>query len=680
MFDIREYYAKENAEVEGKYLATLEAIKEINKETELIPRSDSIEKYYQFFHATSKFIMKLVDFEKNLNEDYFSKKDFDELWKDNNDFYDELKSSNYSSSYADPVYCVNVFGDNFGPLISFFYLSFRKYIKYAFYHKSFRMVEYNQLFIDVFERVRSHQIDYQDLKSLITSVDRLIKTKDFAQSLNERFNKDFRYLRDIVECGNLSDLRYLFRYGNYITDSEIKTAKYLLGYPETKLRKLSNQISKAYLNGFVKGRKDLSRKSTTAVHFDIGYEPIVCELIQDLEKSHLQTLIPAVYSTRVNRQFDYDHRFDSALYLDKEYVDSMGRHYLEACEISQGLLRTYSGLIDLREFGEPPFKPVNKKECLRFTEEQQTLYQENQSNIMHIHERFAPQRESSFTIIAFPSPKIGDKFELIFDDIYEVNMLDPDKYEPIQQKIIEVLDRAEYVHIKGNNKTDIRVKMHELNHPDKETNFHNCGADVNIPVGEVYTSPQLTGTDGVLHVSEAFLDGLKFVDLMLVFKDGYITDYNCRNFENPDENRKYIEENLLFPHKTLPLGEFAIGTNTLAYKIAKKHNVMHVLPILIIEKIGPHFAIGDTCFMFDEDTPVYNFLDNKEMIARDNEKSALRKTDMAKAYTYRHTDITLPYDEIDFISAITKSGTRIDILKNGRFVLEGTEELNKPLG
>ena len=73
--------------------------------------------------------------------------------------------------------------------------------------------------------------------------------------------------------------------------------------------------------------------------------------------------------------------------------------------------------------------------------------------------------------------------------------------------------------------------------------------------------------------------------------------------------------------------------------------------------MGPHFAVGDTCFSFSEDLPVYN-PDNKEIIARDNEKSILRKTNPEEAYTGCHTDITLPYDGLEFISVITKDGEK----------------------
>jgi len=54
----------------------------------------------------------------------------------------------------------------------------------------------------------------------------------------------------------------------------------------------------------------------------------------------------------------------------------------------------------------------------------------------------------------------------------------------------------------------------------------------------------------------------------------------------------------------------------------------------------------------------------------------LRKTDIDKAYTNCHTDITLPYESIEFITVISKDGEKFDIIRDGRFVVKGTEELN----
>ena len=157
-----------------------------------------------------------------------------------------------------------------------------------------------------------------------------------------------------------------------------------------------------------------------------------------------------------------------------------------------------------------------------------------------------------------------------------------------------------------------------------------------------------------------------------------IDKYTCTNFEDEEENKKYISDNVLFHHDTLPMGEFAIGTNTTAYRMARVYDIAAKMPILIAEKTGPHFAVGDTCYTYDEDNMTYN-PDGKAIIARDNSVSIRRKEDISKAYFNCHTDITIPYDELGAITVIRHDGSTCDIIRDGRFVLEGVEELNKPL-
>lgn len=277
-------------------------------------------------------------------------------------------------------------------------------------------------------------------------------------------------------------------------------------------------------------------------------------------------------------------------------------------------------------------------------------------------------------------PDIGEQYDEIFDEIIRINTLDAKTYEKVQQTLIDALDQGEYVHILGadGNKTDLKIQLHPLHDPNKETIFENCVADVNIPVGEVFTSPVLEGTNGVLHVSKVYLNELQYQDLEITFANGMIADYNCRNFERELENKEYIRDNILYKHPTLPLGEFAIGTNTTAYVAAKKYGIEEKMPILIAEKMGPHFAVGDTCYSWSEDIKVYN-PNGKEIVAKDNSISALRKEDVSKAYFHCHTDITIPYEELKSITVVTKNGEEILLLENGRFVLEGTEILNEPL-
>ena len=65
----------------------------------------------------------------------------------------------------------------------------------------------------------------------------------------------------------------------------------------------------------------------------------------------------------------------------------------------------------------------------------------------------------SFSIIAWPLPSIGDRFEAIMDETIKVNNLDNDLFRSIQQKMIDAIDGAEYMHITGmnGNRTDLKL-------------------------------------------------------------------------------------------------------------------------------------------------------------------------------------------------------------------------------
>ena len=439
----------------------------------------------------------------------------------------------------------------------------------------------------------------------------------------------------------------------------------------------------------------IKEKSTVNVEYAIGMERMVRAAIANFEKMGLKPTIyrnafssfrnrgnskRGCYATSVNRQFDYDHKADKAVYLDKAFVERRLETLRTVYEDKKELAAGYAGPAVIEVFGETLFEPENKKTACHYSDKQNELNVYYASQAGQITNQYIKGEERSFTIIAYPLPQIGSNFEEIFDKTVELNTLDYTLYRDMQAKIIEVLDQGVRAHIrgKGDNETDMTVELYRLKNPQKETIFENCVADVNIPVGEVFTSPVLTGTHGVLHVSYVYLNGLRYENLKMTFEDGKVVDYSCSNFDSEEENHKYIYDNVLMHHDTLPLGEFAIGTNTTAYRMAKDFDIADKLPILIAEKTGPHFAVGDTCYSQAEDTPVYN-PDGKEIVARDNEISILRKEDESKAYFNCHTDITIPYDELDCIYIERADGSTGDIIRDGRFVVPGTEKLNEPL-
>ena len=526
------------------------------------------------------------------------------------------------------------------------------------------------------------QLEYDNVYETVYSYEK-DNTEIFTDlMIEDRINPDNKFAVDIVMNSDLNDLRYLYKYGEHVGFNELKMAEFLNSLSQEEIDRLAKVYTEGYRIGFINTGKDISNKGTVDIRYSLGFERIIRSAIFNFKKMGLEPVIYQVgyTTTSPNRQYAYDHRYDDALYLDKAYIKRKLEVSRHAYESRKQLVGKMAGPAVIEIFGETPFEPENKKQAYALSEEQQKLKSEYITEYQTMVQEYIKGDERSFTIIAFPIPEFGDNFEQMFKETVKINTLDSEIYGKVQQNIIDALDQAEYVKVlgKGDNKTNMKVQMHDLKNPLKETNFENCLADVNIPLGEVFTSPKLKGTEGILHVSQVYLNDLKYNDLQITFEDGKIKDYTCKNFDTEEENKKFIKQNVMFNHETLPIGEFAIGTNTTAYMVAKKYHVVYKLPILIVEKMGPHFAVGDTCYSFEEDIKTYN-PDGKEIVARENEVSALRKTDIKKAYFGCHTDITMPYDELGEITAVRKDGSEITIIKDGRFVLEGTELLNEPL-
>ena len=524
-----------------------------------------------------------------------------------------------------------------------------------------------ELFIEIYNQFEDREnLTKKSIHDMIYSFEKDNSEIFMTNRIDEIINPENDFAVKIVMESDLEDLRYLYKYGESISENEIETAKFLNTLSQEKIDKIASVYTEGYRLGFINTGKDLSIKSAVDIRYYIGFERIIRAAIKQFENMGLK---PVIYkggyeSTKINKQYWFDHKFDDALFFDKGYVQRKLEVATTAFENRKKTAALMAGPAVIEVFGENPFEPENKKEALQLSKEQQKLKVEYAREYTQIVQKYIKGDERSFTIIAFPLPEIGMDYEELFEETVKINCLDQDKYRKVQQSIIDALDKADFVRVegKGSNKTYITVNMHELKNPEKETNFENCLADVNIPLGEVFTSPKLTGTNGVLHVSQVYLNELKYNDLEITFENGCIKDYTCKNFDTEEENKKYIKENVMFNHDTLPIGEFAIGTNTTAYVMANKYDIVYKLPILIVEKMGPHFAVGDTCYSWEEDVKTFN-PDGKEIVAKENEISALRNEDLSKAYFSCHTDITIPYDELGEITAVTKNGEEIVIIR-----------------
>ena len=678
-----------NEILEERWQLARERILEIPTETQ-VP-----EPYRDYFIRTARFlrqVFEILDIRKSGQWDALTLKERRE-W--NQVLYEDILPQNYQNSYGNPRYAKTMLGKDFGKALSALYSQIRGSIVFAFEDRLWDLTVLGELFLEIYGEFTADALpEAENLHHILYSYIRDYCDDMMEYRVREMVDPKLDFAVSIIMEKDLTDLRYLYDFGEYISDNEYKTAEFLNRLSQEEIDRMAQTYTEGYRMGFINNGIDLGKKKTVNIRYTLGFERMIRSAVLQFEKMGLK---PVIYRSAThlinkrqhlrigyfggipNQQFDYDHRNDAALYLTEEMVSRKLRALQNGFENCKELANTHAGPAVMETFGETPFVPKSVDCAYELTEKQQKLVVRMDTESSQITNRYIIGDERSFTIIAWPVPEIGESFEEIFRETIKINTLDYKKYQKIQQCMIDALDEGTAVHIKGSNgnRTDLTVCLISLADPARQTIFENCVADVNIPVGEVFTSPKLAGTSGVLHVTRVFLNGLEYRDLWLRFEDGMIRDYGCENFSGEEENRAYIRENVLHQHDGLPMGEFAVGTNTTAYVMAKKYQISPRLPILIAEKTGPHFAVGDTCYSWAEDNPVYN-PDGKEVIARDNEVSVRRRENPSEAYFGCHTDITIPYDELEYIRILRRDGQILPLIEKGRFVLPGTEELNVP--
>ena len=675
---------------EMRYELAIERIENIKGENTVS------EKYRDYFRTLADFALLVDKLKEKIENGEYYKFSIEELECWNTHLYDDVLGEHYKTSYANPAFATEKFGIEYGRLLSFLYTELRGVISYAFEKKTEYLDILFELFIEVYNQFEEeNEPEYEHVRQTIYWYASDYCDVFLADRIKEQIDPEDNFAADLIMNSDFNDVRYLYYYGEYVSENEKRTAMHLNELPLETIQKMADVYTEGYRIGFVNTGKNLSKKETVNIRYTLGFERVIRIAIENFRKMGLK---PTIYRAGVsvltkrqhlkigyyggiaNKQYEYDHKDDQALILDRQFMERKLEVMRTTYEQYKDLARRHAGPACMETFGEEPFTPVSKSEAVKLNDKQKEISLEYDSKSSQIVNSYIPGDERSFTIVAYPVPEIGDQYEEIFDEIIKINTLDAKVYERVQQTIIDALDQGTSVHILGNNgnHTDLRVQLYKLKDPKKETIFENCVADVNIPVGEVFTSPVLEGTNGVLHVSQVYLNELLYKDLEVTFSNGMVADYSCKNFEHELENKEYFLDNVLYRHPTLPLGEFAIGTNTTAYVAAKKYNIADKMPILIAEKMGPHFAVGDTCYSWAEDIKVYN-PNGKEIVARDNSVSIQRKEDVSAAYFHCHTDITIPYEELKSITVECADGKEIEIIRDGIFVLPGTEILNEPL-
>lgn len=104
---------------------------------------------------------------------------------------------------------------------------------------------------------------------------------------------------NIVMKSDFSNTDYLYRYGEYITENEIRMAEFLGKMPIEKLLAMASTYTEGYRKGFEIAGIDLTKKKTVQIRYHIGFEPMVRQAVLQFEKMGLKPVFTRKTNTRL---------------------------------------------------------------------------------------------------------------------------------------------------------------------------------------------------------------------------------------------------------------------------------------------------------------------------------------------------------------------------------------------
>ena len=396
---------------EERLSLAMERIAEIPEETGIQ------EPFHDFFCSAAGFLTGIFSLREAVRSGRYREYSLEEMQAIQKDLYRDMLPENYGESWLNPAYAGRRAAA--GAALSALYAELYALPKFVFQGRDEDIAPVLEIFLQVFglfaggelppeasvrDALYWYNFDYLDVTVPERNRELLVPC-DVRESLYHG-----------MEPG---DLRYLFLSGDYISEETLKTAAFLNGLPEETARTAAEAMVQGFVTGFRVMGKDLSSRTSVAIRFLRGFERLVLLSADSFAEAGLRTILPGSavrmaerlpgsterqISLSPNRQFDYDHRFDCALFWDKAFTDRK----LSELRLSYGELRKeadgYAGPAVIETFGEAEFTPAECPAAFSLNPKQRKLRAAYMNANLALRNEFMPDEKTSFTIIAWPLP------------------------------------------------------------------------------------------------------------------------------------------------------------------------------------------------------------------------------------------------------------------------------------
>ena len=278
----REIQDEKNKQYEERHVLAVGRLRGIVSE-ETVP-----EQYLSYFQDVAIFLLELENVRRKVESGEWDRYSVDEMRSINEILYSDILENRYEKSFGNPAFAVEQFGSEMGKLLSLLYAEMRSGIPYSFENRVDYLTILSELFIEVyncFENAYKEAHEEMKQEGMIPEAKTVRDifywyASDYcdvflADRIMEQIDPSYSFAAEIIENADLDNDRYLYRFGEYITENELGTARHLRALPEETLRKMADVYTEGYRIGFINTGKDLSKKSVVNIRYSLGFEKVI---------------------------------------------------------------------------------------------------------------------------------------------------------------------------------------------------------------------------------------------------------------------------------------------------------------------------------------------------------------------------------------------------------------------
>lgn len=281
----KELWKQEKEEILERYELSMERIRTMHKEASVAAP------FYDYFQKMASFIEKMDELAQAAGREGFADIPLEELQRQNRELYEDVAQEAYQESYACPETAVERLGEGYGQFLSFLYTELRGMIVWAYEQRFTDLTVAAELFIEIYNAFEGGMPKLQSLKEIL-----YWHISDYCDvwipnRIREQLDPRLSFAKDIICQADLNDVRYLYRFGEYITENELEISRFLAKLPQEEIEAMASTFTEGYRKGFENAGIDLSRKRTVNIRYCLGFERIVREAVGQFEKMGLKSII-----------------------------------------------------------------------------------------------------------------------------------------------------------------------------------------------------------------------------------------------------------------------------------------------------------------------------------------------------------------------------------------------------